>query len=80
MSTRDGNPEIYVMAADGSGQVNRTSNAAADGRPSWSRNGRQITFMSMRDGNMEVYTMNADGTLPTRLTNDPAIDDFPYIK
>jgi major membrane immunogen (membrane-anchored lipoprotein) len=35
-STRDGNYEIYVMNADGSGQTNLTNNPAKDGMPAWS--------------------------------------------
>ena len=36
MSDRDGNDEIYVMNADGSGQTNLTNNAAGDYHPAWS--------------------------------------------
>jgi len=35
-SNRDGNYEIYVMNADGSGQTNLTDNPASDGIPGWS--------------------------------------------
>ena len=35
-STRDGNAEIYVMNADGSGQTRLTNAPAADSDPSWS--------------------------------------------
>jgi len=59
MSDRDGNYEIYVMAADGSGQTNLTNNPAAeDSFPVWSRNGKQIGFTSERDGKGEIYLMN----------------------
>lgn len=34
-SQRDGNPEIYVMNADGSGQTNLTNNPANDAIPAW---------------------------------------------
>jgi TolB protein len=34
-SERDGNGEIYVINADGSGQRNLTNNPADDGNPSW---------------------------------------------
>jgi hypothetical protein len=34
-SKRDGNGEIYVMNADGSGQKNLTNNPAYDVSPSW---------------------------------------------
>jgi TolB protein len=36
MSSRDGNLEVYVMNADGSGQTRLTDNPAADGSPAWS--------------------------------------------
>ena len=35
VSDRDGNDEIYVMNADGSGQTRLTNNPAADGCPAW---------------------------------------------
>ncbi len=73
-SFRDGNLEIYVMNADGSGQPNLTNSPAFDFAPAWSPDGSRIGFWSDRDGNREVYVMNADGSNPTRLTNNPASD------
>ncbi|MDY7080437.1 MAG: hypothetical protein SXV54_26450 [Chloroflexota bacterium] len=35
VSDRDGNLEIYVMNADGSGQVNLTNSPAHDTSPAW---------------------------------------------
>src|SRR5665647_290959 len=49
-SSRDGNFEIYIMNADGSGQVNITNNPAFDGTPSFSHDGKKIAFISDRDG------------------------------
>ena len=62
VSDRDGNQEIYVMNADGSGLTSLTNNAADDYDPAWSPDGRQIAFYSDRDGNWEIYLMNADGS------------------
>ncbi|MBK7780679.1 MAG: PD40 domain-containing protein [Ardenticatenia bacterium] len=80
-SMRDGNAEIYVMNADGSGQTRLTNNPAVDRDPAWSPDGRQIVFASTRDdslvGNVEIYVMNADGSGQTRLTNNPAGDLVP---
>ena len=73
-SDRDGNYEIYVMSADGSGLTRLTDNPAADFAPSWSPDGTRIAFDSDRDGNDEVYVMNADGSGQTRLTDNPALD------
>ncbi len=80
-SMRDGDVEIYVMNADGSGQTRLTNNPAVDRDPAWSPDGRQIVFASTRDdslvGNVEIYVMNADGSGQTRLTNNPAGDLVP---
>ena len=47
MTDRDGNHEIYVMNADGSGQTNLTKSPATDNSfPVWSRDGKQIGFTS----------------------------------
>ena len=49
-SYRNGNLEVYVMNADGSGQTNLTNNPANDSHPSWSPDGSRIVFYSNRDG------------------------------
>jgi len=45
-SVRDGNGEIYVMAPDGTGQTNITSNPAADYSGSLSPDGKRVAFVS----------------------------------
>jgi len=74
VSERDGNYEIYIMNADGSGLVNLTKNPTVDHHPNWSHDGSKIAFQSDRDGNHEVYTMNADGTGLNRLTESSYYD------
>ena len=76
-SDRDGNWQIYVMNADGSGVTSLTDNDAPEGFPAWSPDGRRIAFESTRDGNPELYVMNADGSGVTRLTFNNARDWSP---
>ena len=77
VSDRDGNDEIYVMNAGGSGQTRVTTNPADDRDPASSPNGAKIAFSSTRDGNDEIYVMNADGSGLMRVTNNPADDRDP---
>ena len=87
-SNRDGNTEIYVMAADGTNQRRLTNNPASDHSPLWSFDGKRIAFVSNRDGHVhpirgwpwptsEIYVMDADGGNPQNLTNDPHHDWSP---
>ena len=61
-SDRDGDDEIFVMNADGTGVTQLTDNDDYDGFPVWSPNGKQIAFMGNRDGDREIFVMNADGS------------------
>ena len=69
-SGRDGDFEIYVMNADGSGVVQLTDNNTDDSDPALSPDGRRIAFSSTRDGNRQIYVMNADGSGALQLTDD----------
>ena len=73
-STRDGNPEIYLMSVDGTAQTRLTSSSGEDVVPSWKLDGSKIAFDSNRDGNWNVYTMNTDGSGQSQLTNNTADD------
>ena len=67
-SDRDGNSEIYLMNADGSGQTRLTNNSFSDDFPTWSPDGRTIAFMKQNGGVFSINLMNADGTNQTELT------------
>jgi len=76
-SSRDTNPEIYVMDPNGSNIVRLTHDGAEDGQPAWSPDGSKIAFATNRDGNNEIYVMNANGSGQVDLTNNAASDLTP---
>ncbi len=77
-STIEGQSDIFVINADGSGESNLTSNPdGGDFGLDWSPDGSCIVFTSDRDGDREIYVMNADGSAQTRLTDRAGDDGFP---
>jgi hypothetical protein len=78
MNNYDGDYEICVMNADGTGVNQLTKNSSLDAYPSWSPDGTQIAFTSNRDGDLDIWVMNADGSNQTNITShDPFVDDAP---
>jgi Tol biopolymer transport system component len=71
---RDGQSDIMVMEADGTGRRSLTTTPSEEGAPSFSPDGRRIVFDTNRDGNSEIYTMDAEGHSPVRVTTHAATD------
>ena len=68
-STRDGNPEIYIMDADGENQIRLTRHPEEDKMPSWSPDGKKIAFVSMRNGGRnQIHVMDSNGENIRRIT------------
>jgi uncharacterized protein YjdB len=73
VSTRDGNPELYTMNADGSEWRRLTNDPGSDGRPVFTADGQAIVFHSARASRrQQLYIMNVDGTGVRPLTSDSA--------
>ncbi len=74
-----GDPEIYVMNADGTRRTRLTSTAVTGGRnlsPSFSSDGSKIVFVShsSQSNYDDIWIMNADGTELKRLTSSSIAD------
>jgi TolB protein len=67
MSNRDGNWEIYLMNMDGSELKRLTSNAANDGLPTWSPDGKTLAYVSNQGGAWAVWAMSTDGSNQRKL-------------
>ena len=72
-----GNQDIYVVNADGTGEIRLTDDPALDQFPAWSPDGTEIVFQTDRYGNFDVYVMDADGSREINLSHDPDFDGWP---
>jgi Tol biopolymer transport system component len=62
---------IWTVPITG-GEARRLTTDDTDAtQPSWSPDGRSLTFQAYRDGNYHVYTMRPDGTDLRQLTSGP---------
>ncbi|HMA39000.1 MAG TPA: Ig-like domain-containing protein, partial [Gemmatimonadales bacterium] len=78
VSTRDGNPEIYVMDADGTNLTRVTSDPQADGRPVFTADGSALVFQSLRSGKPQIWTAALDGSGARALTTD-SVNQTPAV-
>ena len=83
-SNAEGDFEVYLMNADGSGQRNLTNNPGlSEFASDFSSDGREIAFSSFGvqpsnpEGDFEIYLMNTDGAEQRNVTNTAGgISDF----
>ncbi len=95
VSTRDGNPEIYVMDGDGGNQRRLTFSSTGDWRPAWLPDSNHLVFVSDRGGNNDIYQLTVPSLDAVPLTSeaeitplvvdpaddrDPAVDAGPVVK
>ncbi|MBI5506996.1 MAG: PD40 domain-containing protein [Deltaproteobacteria bacterium] len=73
-SDRDGDAELYVVNANGSGLVQLTDNTAGDVHASFSPDGAFVSFVSDRDAanGFDVYIMRSTGGRAWRVHKDAA--------
>ncbi|MFA5818129.1 MAG: tetratricopeptide repeat protein [Bacteroidales bacterium] len=56
-SKKSGNSDIYVMPTNGGQSIQITNHPASDGGPSWSFDGKWISFLSARSGDREIWVI-----------------------
>ena len=69
-SAAAGNPDIWVMNADGAVRRQLTIDTHLDSQPTVTSDGRYVVFGSLRSGIESLWRMNADGGEQTLLVSD----------
>jgi tricorn protease-like protein len=77
ISDRTGNPEIYVVGAQGGRAVPITSNGRENSRPVWSPAGTELAYGTELDGELDIYVTEVDGNEQRILTHNGADDWAP---
>jgi len=80
VSDRDGDPDLYLMNADGSDVQQLTNEPGYDGGPFFSPDGRWITYRTDRieKDRLHIHVMRADGSHDTAVTAGESVEWAPY--
>ncbi|MBM3498139.1 MAG: hypothetical protein FJX74_05660 [Armatimonadetes bacterium] len=74
----DDRTRLFVMNADGTGEVQLTANFTDGSCPRWSVDGQTIIFSSLRNPHpWNIHTMNADGSNVKMLIGGKGTDWYP---
>jgi len=73
LSDRDGATDVYVIAADGTGEMRLTSTAEEESQPGWSADGARLVYSVFAEGASRIYSIGLEdrnarliGTVPGR--------------
>jgi tricorn protease-like protein len=76
---RDGEFDIYKIAAGGGQEIRLTTAKGLDDGPEYAPDGKHIYFCSTRTGSMQIWRMNPDGSSQEQVTSDEYNNWFPHI-
>ena len=78
-STRDGQPEIYTMDADGTNAARLTNSAGADGDATFTADGQAVVFHSQRTGHRQIFLQPITSSDAVQLTQEPTDNSQPTM-
>ncbi|MGE3315778.1 MAG: biopolymer transporter Tol [Planctomycetaceae bacterium] len=81
-STRDGDPDLYIMDASGENVRQLTNQPGYDGGPFFSPDNKRVIFRSDREEKdmLQIYAISADGKHEFQLTNNlKTVNWAPYF-
>src|SRR5262245_52497843 len=77
VSTRTGNPDIFVVDPATGDALNLTKHKAQDVGPALSADGERIAFASDREGAFNIHVMDEDGANLRQLTREAVVSNSP---
>ena len=78
-STRDGQPEVYLMDADGTGVSRLTNSPGLDGDASFTADGQAVVFHSQRTGHRQIFLQPITSSDAVQLTQEPVDNSQPTM-
>jgi len=66
-----GRTDLWLVRTDGTGLRRLTSDPANDGNPRWTRDGKEVLFISSRSGSSQVWRIPVDGGEAKQVTDLP---------
>src|SRR5437870_1208703 len=78
-SSRDGQPEIYIMDADGTSAGRLTNSPGADGDASFTADGQSVVFHSQRTGHRQIFLQSITSSDAVQLIQEPADNSQPAV-
>jgi len=75
--TARGEPDLYVVDADGSNLERLTTSPDWDSLPAWSPDGSSIAYVHGHDGNDDIWVIGSDGADPHPVSEAPGLDLLP---
>jgi len=76
-SDKSGNPDIWILPAEGGEMRPLVSDPTPDWNPAWSPDGKEIVFYAYRSGNREIWVQPVAGGPARQLTTSDTESVFP---
>ena len=76
-SWRSGNPDLWMIPAEGGAATQITTDPAPDAGPSWSPDGSMFVFASMRSGSNQLWVIPVTGGPAKQITFNTEGDTGP---
>lgn len=76
-SDRSGNPDVWILPAEGGEMQQLTRDPTPDWAPSWSPDGKEIAFYAYRSGKREIWVRPLSGGPAWQLTKGETESTFP---